>query len=115
MQALDIGINHPDLFAYIGGMSAYVPMADDLLAKGFANKHFNDVIKLLWISIGKDDFLLKDAEKFHGILLKHGIHPQWTITEGEHEWTVWRKYLRDFAPLLFHRDSAETPPDKSPE
>ncbi|MEI6178834.1 MAG: alpha/beta hydrolase-fold protein, partial [Verrucomicrobiota bacterium] len=115
MQALDIGINHPDLFAYIGGMSAYVPMADDLLAKGFANKHFNDEIKLLWISIGKDDFLLKDAEKFHGILLKHGIHPQWTITEGEHEWTVWRKYLRDFAPLLFHQDSAETPPDQTPE
>jgi len=62
MQALEIGINHPDLFAYIGGMSAYVPMADDLLAKGLANKHFNDEIKLLWIAIGKDDFLLKDAE-----------------------------------------------------
>ena len=107
MQSLEIGINHPDLFAYIGGMSAYVPMAEDLLAKGFANKHFNDQIKLLWISIGKDDFLLKDAEAFHALLNKHGIHSQWTLTKGEHEWTVWRGYLRDFAPLLFHQDSAE--------
>ena len=85
MQSLDIGINHPDLFAYIGGMSAYVPMEDDLLAKGYANKHFNDQIKLLWISIGKDDFLLKDAEMFYRLLIKHGMHPQWTVTRGEHE------------------------------
>jgi len=114
MQALDIGINHPDLFAYIGGMSAYVPMADDLLAKGFANKHFNDEIKLLWISIGKDDFLFKDAEAFHSLLNKHGIHSQWTVTKGEHEWTVWRGYLRDFAPLLFRQDNVENPPVKTP-
>ena len=115
MQSLEIGINHPDLFAYIGGMSAYVPMADDLLAKGFVNKHFNDEIKLLWISIGKDDFLLKDAEAFHSLLNKHGIHSQWTVTKGEHEWTVWREYLRDFAPLLFRQDNGENPPVKTPD
>jgi enterochelin esterase-like enzyme len=114
MQALDIGINHPDLFAYIGGMSAYVPMAEDLLAIGFANKYFNDEIKLLWISIGKDDFLLKDAEAFHSLLNKHGIRSQWTVTKGEHEWTVWRGYPRDFAPLLFRQDNGENPPVKTP-
>jgi enterochelin esterase-like enzyme len=104
MQSLEIGINHPDLFAYIGGMSAYVPTAEDLLAKGFANKRFNDEIKLLWVSIGKDDFLLKDAEKFHSLLQKHGMNPQWNVTQGSHEWTVWRGYLRDFAPLVFRKE-----------
>ncbi|MEO5915057.1 MAG: alpha/beta hydrolase-fold protein [Luteolibacter sp.] len=101
MQSLEIGINHPDMFAWIGGMSAYVPDPTDLISKGLGNKQLNDEIKLLWISIGKDDFLLKDAEKFHALLEKHGIRSQWTLTEGTHEWSVWRSYLRDFAPLLF--------------
>ena len=115
MQALDIGINHPDLIAYVGGMSAYVPMAEDLLQKGFHNPRFDEEIKLLWVAIGKDDFLLKDAEKFHAILEKHGMHPQWTVTQGEHEWPVWRGYLRDFAPLLFRPDKVESPPANTPE
>ena len=115
MQSLEIGINHTELFAYIGGMSAYVPMADDLLQKGFHNPHFNDDVKLLWVSIGKDDFLLKDAEEFHSLLNEHGIHSQWTVTKGEHEWTVWRGYLRDFAPLLFRQGSAESPAETKHE
>ncbi len=102
MQALEIGINHPDMFAYIGGMSAYVPIPEVLLAKSLDNKDFNKQVKLLWMSIGKDDFLLKDTESFHELLEKHGMHVQWTLTEGTHEWPVWRKALRDFAPLLFH-------------
>ena len=101
MQSLDIGINHPDLFAYIGGMSAYVPDAEEMLARGFKNEQLNSQVKLLWLSIGKDDFLLPDAEKFRAVLQKHGVHLQWTLTEGDHQWTVWRAYLRDFAPLIF--------------
>lgn len=101
MQSLEIGINHPERFAWVGGMSAYVPEPHDLLAKGLADKNLNDELKLLWISIGRDDFLLKDAEKFHQLLEKHGIRSQWRLTAGSHEWTVWRGYLRDFAPLLF--------------
>ena len=101
MQSLEIGINHPDLFAYVGGMSAYVPNPDDLLEKALNNRNLNDEIKLLWISIGRDDFLLKDAESFHKFLQKHDIRLQWTLTAGSHEWTLWREYLRDFAPLLF--------------
>ncbi len=109
MQALEIGINHPEVFAYIGGMSAYVPTPDDLLQKGFHNPSLNDEIKLLWVEIGKDDFLLKEAEKFHAQLIHHGIHSQWKVTSGGHEWPVWREYLRDFAPLIFHHDSPLKP------
>lgn len=104
MQSLEIGLNHPDLFAYVGGMSAYVPNPDDLLARALKNKNINDQLKLLWISIGKDDFLLKDAESFHKYLQKHEIKLKWTLTPGTHEWTVWREYLRDFAPALFQTE-----------
>ena len=108
MQALEIGINHPDMFSYIGGMSAYVPMAEDLIANGLNNERLNDEVKLLWISIGKDDFLLKDARHFRALLQKHGVHLTWTETPGSHEWPVWRNALRDFAPLIF-RGAAEPP------
>ena len=101
MQTLEIGINHPDLFAYVGGMSAYVPHPEEWIAKGLKNENLNDELKLLWLSIGKDDYLLKDAEHFRAVLQKHGIHLQWTLTDGSHEWTVWRKYLSDFVPLVF--------------
>lgn len=101
MQSLEIGINHPDLFAYIGGMSAYVPPEANLITKGLKNKKLNDEVKLLWLAIGRDDSLLKDTEKFHALLEKHGIRQQWTVTAGSHEWPVWRGYLRDFAPLIF--------------
>ena len=111
MQSLEIGINHPEIFAYIGGMSAYVPMADVLIANGLKNQSLNDEIKLLWISIGKDDYLLKDALHFRGMLQKHGIHLQWTETPGSHEWPVWRNSLRDFAPLIFRAPNQAAVPD----
>jgi len=109
MQSLQIGINHTELFAYIGGMSAYVPDPEDLLARGFRNSHANSEIKLLWMSIGKDDDLLKDAEKFRAVLRKHSYRLQWSVTEGNHEWTVWRQYLRDFAPLIFRQNELAAP------
>lgn len=105
MQSLDLGLNHPDQFAYVGGMSAYVPYPDELLEKALKNRNLNEELKLLWISIGKDDFLLNDAESFHKLLLKHDIQVKWTLTAGSHEWPVWREYLRDFAPLLFRQKS----------
>lgn len=101
MQSLEIGIRHPELFAYVGGMSAYVPYPDELLGEALKNPRLNSELKLLWISIGKDDYLLKKAENSHKLLLDHGIRVQWTLTDGTHEWPVWREYLRDFAPLLF--------------
>jgi enterochelin esterase-like enzyme len=105
MQSLEIGMNHPDLFAYVGGMSAYVPVPEDLLEKALKNPRLNEELKLLWLSIGKDDFLLKDAERFHQFLKKHDIHLRWTVTAGSHEWPVWREYLRDFAPVLFRPET----------
>ena len=101
MQSLEIGLRHPELFAYVGGMSAYVPYPDELLGEALKNPRLNSELKLLWISIGKDDYLLKKAEDSHKLLLDHGIRVQWTLTNGTHEWPVWREYLRDFAPLLF--------------
>ena len=41
--------------------------------------------------------------EFPDLLENHGIHPQWTVTKGAHEWPLRRGYLRNFASLLFQQ------------
>jgi enterochelin esterase family protein len=101
MQSLYIGLNHPETFAWVGGMSGYVPDAEKMCPDAFKDDSLNTKLKLLWHSIGKDDFLFKEYAKFNAVLESHHINRQFRVTEGQHEWHVWRQYLADFAPLLF--------------
>jgi enterochelin esterase-like enzyme len=34
-------------------------------------------------------------------LTKHNIKHTYRVTEGRHEWVVWRHHLREVAPLMF--------------
>ena len=61
----------------------------------------NKLIDLLWIACGKDDTALKGAKTLHQSLEQAGIEHTYLETEGAHHWRVWRRYLRDLAPLLF--------------
>jgi enterochelin esterase-like enzyme len=61
----------------------------------------NQQLRLLWIGVGSDDFLLGPVRGSHEILEKAGIKHVWVESSGAHVWTVWRKYLADFAPRLF--------------
>jgi enterochelin esterase-like enzyme len=103
-QALRIGVNHLDQFRYIGLFSAAIGNLDP--ATDY-DGHFKDAaainakLRLLWIGIGVDDFLLAGVRTSHENLEKAGVKHVWLETPGAHVWTVWRKYLVDFAPRLF--------------
>ncbi len=100
-QSLRIGLNHLDRFAWIGGFSAAAP-ARDAVAKALSDPEAaNAKLKLLWIGVGKDDFLRQRNEEFVALLKEKNIHYEWHLTEGNHSWPVWRGYLADLAPLLF--------------
>jgi enterochelin esterase family protein len=58
-------------------------------------------LDLLWIACGKDDTALAGANALHQALDKAGIKHTYLETGGAHHWRVWRRYLRDLAPLLF--------------
>lgn len=73
-------------------------MIDPALADAAAT---NARLRLLWIAIGKDDFLLERNEKFIALLKDKGIRHEYLLTEGGHSWPVWRQYLVDFLPRLF--------------
>ena len=103
-EAFRIGFHHPDLFAYVGAFSPALAVTDTktdydgaLADPAKVNKEY----KLIWIGIGREDFLFKPVRGTHEALEKAGIKHVWVETEGSHSWTVWRKYLADFAPGLF--------------
>jgi enterochelin esterase-like enzyme len=103
-HAINISFTRPELFRYVALMS---PAAGGSVAKMYprfaessaiANKQF----KLFWIGVGKDDTLTGPGDKaFVDALTTLGIKHTFNLTEGRHEWTVWRHYLYDIAPLLF--------------
>jgi enterochelin esterase family protein len=100
-QSLTIGLNHLDRFAWVAGFSSAVPSRDAIA--GFLNDPAaaNAKLKLLWIGVGKDDFLLQRNQEFIGMLKDKDIRHEWHLTDGNHSWPVWRLYLADLAPKLF--------------
>jgi len=100
-QALTVGLGNLDLFGWVGAFSSAVPRGkdlDDLLAKP---ETITEKLELLWIGCGNKDFLFQQNQKFFEQLkadnIKHVAH----ITDGTHEWRLWRRYLNEFVPLLF--------------
>ncbi len=101
-EAMRIGLHHPDLFASIGLFSPAIGNIDPASDYGGKLADANRQLRLLWIGIGRDDTdFFPGVEKFHEALEKAGIRHVWLESDGAHTWTVWRKYLADFAPRLF--------------
>ncbi len=101
-QTLAVGLNHTDMFGWVGAYSAAVFDWDKTTGKIIADpKQTNARLKLFWIGCGKDDRLVEQARKLDALCTEHGINHELHVTDGNHSWPVWRKYLAQFAPLLF--------------
>jgi enterochelin esterase-like enzyme len=100
-QSLTLGLMHRDVFAWVGGMSSYVPDADELAAAAFPRPKSN--LKLLWFACGKDDQLLEQSRKLDAALARERIPHTFSETAGRHSWPVWRNDLGVFLPMLFER------------
>jgi enterochelin esterase-like enzyme len=62
----------------------------------------NKQFKMFWMAVGKDDTLVGAGDKaFDELLTAKGVKHSFKLTDGRHEWTVWRQYLNEVAPLLF--------------
>ena len=100
-QSLAIGLNHTDVFSWVGGFSSAVPNKDAVSGALGNSAQTNKRLKLLWIACGKDDFLIQRNEEFIATLKEKGVRHDWVKTDGAHTWPVWRGYLADFTPKLF--------------
>jgi enterochelin esterase family protein len=100
-QSLTIGLGNLGRFGWIGAFSAGPPsreVTEKFLADPAAA---NANLRLLWIAVGKDDFLRQRNEEFVTALKEKGVKHEWQLTDGDHSWPVWRRYLAEFAPRLF--------------
>jgi enterochelin esterase family protein len=101
-QTLNVGLGHPDRYAWLGAFSAATGGADahvQTLARNAAA--FNKDSRLFWIRIGKDDFLLQQNRTLVESLKKAGLEHVYEETDGAHVWGFWRQALADFLPKLF--------------
>jgi enterochelin esterase-like enzyme len=124
-QSLRTGLAHLEAFHYVIGLSSAVAMGGPgrgaAPASGTASATAappdptaaypalmadvpgaNKKLKLFALYCGKQDGLVINGNKaLTAALLAKGVKLQYTETEGGHWFIVWRRNLRDFAPLLF--------------
>jgi enterochelin esterase family protein len=103
-QSLFVGLRNSDKFQWVAGFSSSVSAssADRFLADlKDRPSEVNEQLSLLWIGCGKDDFLLQRNEEFIQWLKDADIAHSYQVTEGGHQWRVWRKYAAEILVQLW--------------
>ncbi len=122
--ALYLGLHHPSLFSKIAALSPVIDIQ-------YMEDHFNqqervyhfytlfgkedvknghlDLYKralemkdqTLYMSIGKEDFLIEENRRFHTFLNEHRIPHTYLEKEGNHDWNYWDDEIQNVLEWLF--------------
>jgi enterochelin esterase-like enzyme len=103
-QTLRAGFGNMDKFSWICCYSAYLTQKE--MESGYqpivANAdNTNKQLKLLWVSVGNEDFLYNDTAAFLNYLTSKKINYKSLITGGGHTWMNTKVFLAETAQLLF--------------
>jgi enterochelin esterase-like enzyme len=99
-QSLNFGLAHLDTFAWVGGFSSAPntkppsQLVPDLAA---ARKQ----LKLLWLSCGNKDGLIRISQDVHAYLKQHEVPHVWHVDSHGHDGVEWSKNLYLFAQRIF--------------
>jgi enterochelin esterase-like enzyme len=99
-QSLNFGLSNLKTFAWVGGFSS----APNTRSAGELLKDPADAtkkLKLLWVSCGDRDNLMRISQRFHDALEQKKVPHVWHVNSGGHDFRVWKTDLYHFAPLLF--------------
>lgn len=99
-QSLNFGLRNLDTFAWIGGFSSAPntrPASELIKDPEAAAKK----LKLLWVSCGDRDGLMRISKTFHDTLEDKKVPHIWHIDSGGHDFTVWKTDLYHLAQRLF--------------
>ncbi len=99
-QSLNFGLKHLETFAWIGAFSSApnTKPASDLVAH---SARVARELKLLWLSCGDQDGLMKISQNLHIFLKEKGVPHIWHVDAGGHTWPVWKNDLYLLSQLLF--------------
>ncbi|WP_461147315.1 alpha/beta hydrolase-fold protein [Spirosoma pulveris] len=103
-QTLRAAFSNMDKFAYVCAYSSYLSPQE-------MDGNFNQIVaqpdqtnkqlKLLWVSVGSDDFLYKGTVEFMDYLKAKKVNYKSLITDGGHTWMNVKTYVAATTPLLF--------------
>jgi enterochelin esterase-like enzyme len=99
-QSLNFGLAHLDTFAWVGGFSsAPNTKAPEQLVPDPAAA--TQQLKLLWISCGNKDGLIRISQGVHAYLKEKQVPHVWHVDANGHDATHWRNNLWLFAQRIF--------------
>jgi enterochelin esterase-like enzyme len=99
-QSLNFGLAHLDTFAWVGGFSSApnTKRPEQLVPDPAAATR---QLKLLWLSCGNKDGLIRISQGIHAYLKEKGVPHVWHVDGNGHDATHWRNNLWLFAQRLF--------------
>ncbi|GAB4022163.1 esterase family protein [Spirosoma koreense] len=103
-QTLRTAFGNMDKFAWVCAYSSYLsPQEMEKTFPQIAGKanDTNKQLKLLWVSVGSDDFLYKGTVEFMDYLKAKQVNYKSLITDGGHTWMNVKHYVAETTPLLF--------------
>src|SRR5687768_4487152 len=100
-QSLNFGLKHLDTFAWVGAFSAApnTRPAKELVPDPAAAK---DKLKLLFLSCGKKDGLMRVSQGVHAYLKENNVPHVWHVDDNAHDPPHWKNSLYHFAQRIFH-------------
>jgi enterochelin esterase-like enzyme len=99
-QSLNFGLGNLDTFAWVGGFSS-APNTKPAAELVPDPKAASARLKLLYLSCGNKDGLIRISQGVHGYLKEHQVPHIWHVDEHAHDFNHWKKALFQFAQLAF--------------
>ena len=96
-----IGLNHPELFSYVGIFSGAA--GENAISKALADPaKTNQDYRLIWIGCGTDDRAITGCKNLDQLLNSKDIKHEFTESPGyRHDYQIWRIYLQTVLQKLF--------------
>ncbi|MGV3772180.1 MAG: alpha/beta hydrolase [Verrucomicrobiales bacterium] len=99
-QSLNFGLGNLDTFAWVGGFSS-APNTKPAAELVPDPEKAKSQLKLLFISCGNKDGLIRVSQGVHAYLKKVELPHIWHVDEHAHDFQHWKKALYHFAQLIF--------------
>jgi enterochelin esterase-like enzyme len=99
-QTLNIGLVHPETFAFVGGFSS-APDTKQPPPVLVPDPSVPKQLKLVWLGCGNKDGLIRISQAVHNYLKENGVPHIWHVDGNAHDNTEWDNNLYLFSQRIF--------------
>jgi len=99
-QTLNIGLVHPETFAWVGGFSS-APDTRQPPSALVPDPAMPKQLKLVWLGCGNKDGLIRISQAVHNYLKENGVPHIWHVDGNAHDTTEWDNNLYLFSQHIF--------------